>query len=147
MIIDEIGSAKEVAAAKSIAHRGVVLVSRRAWVPGCPPCPRAVHAMPHLPGLYSCLWAAQHCKARSSFAFAAPRAITCWPAVPAHTAGRHALRTHTSESVRMPPSAVQVGTAHGKTLEALMRNGELNGLIGGLHTVTVGDTMAKEGNG
>lgn len=25
---------------------------------------------------------------------------------------------------------MQVGTAHGRTLEALMRNGELNGLVG-----------------
>lgn len=48
-----------------------------------------------------------------------------------------------------PPQvpAPQVGTAHGKTLEALMRNGELNGLIGGLHTVTVGDAEASKGNG
>ncbi|KAL4443459.1 hypothetical protein ABPG75_011196 [Micractinium tetrahymenae] len=42
---------------------------------------------------------------------------------------------------------VLVGTAHGKTLEALMCNGELNGLIGGLHTVTVGDSEASKGNG
>ena len=40
LVIDEMGTAKEVAAAKSIAQRGIVLVSR-GWAGGCAAAPRS----------------------------------------------------------------------------------------------------------
>ena len=44
------------------------------------------------------------------------------------------------------PPRPQVGTAHGKSLKALVQNGELNGLVGGLTSVTLGDEAAKRAN-
>lgn len=41
---------------------------------------------------------------------------------------------------------VLVGTAHGRSLDGLMRNNDLNGLIGGIHTVTLGDVEAQRTN-
>ncbi|EFN57410.1 hypothetical protein CHLNCDRAFT_21069 [Chlorella variabilis] len=41
---------------------------------------------------------------------------------------------------------VLVGTAHGRSLKALMRNPDLNGLIGGIHQVTLGDEEARRSN-
>ena len=38
----------------------------------------------------------------------------------------------------------QVGTAHGVTLDSLLTNPDLNPLVGGVHTVVVGDIAAKE---
>ena len=43
--------------------------------------------------------------------------------------------------------SLQVGTAHGRSIEALMRNSELIGLVGGIETVVLGDMMARETNG
>ena len=40
-----------------------------------------------------------------------------------------------------------VGTAHGRSLEALLRNAELNGLVGGVHDVILGDELARRSNG
>jgi hypothetical protein len=37
-----------------------------------------------------------------------------------------------------------VGTAHGSSLENLLRNPELNSLVGGVHQVTIGDMAAAE---
>jgi stage III sporulation protein SpoIIIAA len=42
---------------------------------------------------------------------------------------------------------VLVGTAHGFSLESLLKNPDLNGLVGGVHPVVVGDRMAMEGDG
>ena len=38
---------------------------------------------------------------------------------------------------------VMVGTAHGTTLSSLLKNPELNRLVGGVETVTVGDEAAR----
>ena len=42
---------------------------------------------------------------------------------------------------------LQVGTAHGVSLESLLKNPELNSLVGGVHQVILGDEEAKKTNG
>ncbi|GAB4817298.1 hypothetical protein N2152v2_004344 [Parachlorella kessleri] len=42
---------------------------------------------------------------------------------------------------------VMVGTAHGVSLESLLKNPELNSLVGGLHQVVLGDEEARRTNG
>jgi hypothetical protein len=42
--------------------------------------------------------------------------------------------------------ALQVGTAHGTSLETLLKNPELNPLIGGVHQVLLGDAEARLSN-
>jgi stage III sporulation protein SpoIIIAA len=39
-----------------------------------------------------------------------------------------------------------VGTAHGTSLETLLKNPELNPLVGGVHQVVMGDAVARETN-
>ncbi|GAB4817301.1 hypothetical protein N2152v2_004347 [Parachlorella kessleri] len=42
---------------------------------------------------------------------------------------------------------VMVGTAHGVSLESLLKNPELNSLVGGVHQVVLGDEEARKTNG
>ena len=49
-----------------------------------------------------------------------------------------AARTHSQQGV------VLIGTAHGTSLQQLMKNPDLNSLIGGLQEVTVGDMAASQ---
>jgi hypothetical protein len=104
VIVDEIGSSREVEAAKSIAHRGVVLVGGR-----------------------------RACTAIHMWVGAAQR--------PAR--GVRAPASRATPPLHPPP---QVGTAHGRSLAALLKNGELNGLVGGVHQVTLGDEEARRSN-
>ena len=116
--MDEIGSPREVEAAKSIANRGVVLVSYCAMGWQAPPLSRDAIEVRLIAGL-------------------PPLGIACstlsWPpCLPCYCCP-------------CPPH-LQVGTAHGKSLQALMRNSDLNGLIGGIHQVTLGDEEARRSN-
>lgn len=132
VIIDEISSAKEVTAAKTIAHRGVVLVRR-----GGARCA----------GLHTCS------SAQGSTRVAATSPPTCCDPAHLHLSCVHdhapdysRLPTHARPAPPLCTSTRQVGTAHGKSLRALMQNGELNGLVGGLTSVTLGDEAAKRDN-
>ena len=124
VIVDEIGQAKEVAAAKSIAQRGVVMVRVRQ--------PASRPAVPFL-----------LCSSRLlSKRHALVRAIASldWLRLASHV--------RSSQWVTVPCASIylQVGTAHGVSLESLLKNPELNplvrrfsaGWLGSCHTRTIG---------
>lgn len=124
VIVDEIGQAKEVSAAKSIAQRGVVMVRVRQ---------PASHPAGPLLLCSLLLLSKKHALVRAAASQNWLRPPLCVP-----VSGR-LLPVH-------PSIRLQVGTAHGVSLESLLKNPELNplvrrfsaGRLGSCHTRTIG---------
>lgn len=124
VIVDEIGQAKEVSAAKSIAQRGVVMVRVRQ---------PASHPAGPLLLCSLLLLSKRHALVRAA-------ASQNWL--------RLASLVRSSQRATAPcaPIRLQVGTAHGVSLESLLKNPELNplvrrfsaGRLGSCHTRAIG---------